>query len=97
MVMEVFPVANKPKGATQNVRLEFRRQLAAKEVRDNRRYTTVDVARATGVSRQTVSTWLNGHIQVVRLDYLEAVCRFLECRPGDLLVLAADGGEQEAE
>ena len=56
-----------------------------------------EVARETGMSRQALYAWLNGGIRVVRLDNLGAVCRFLECEPGDLLVLASESGEQEAD
>lgn len=84
-------------GTTGVVRMDFRRLLAAKEVRENTRYAMTDVARETGMSRQAVYAWLNGEIRVVRLDNLGAVCRFLGCEPGDLLVLAAEGGEREAD
>jgi putative transcriptional regulator len=92
MFVEVDPVARTATSSASAVRMDFRRLLAAKEVRDNRRWMTMDVARATGVSRQTVSSYLNGRVRVVNLDYLGALCRFLECEPGELLVLA---GEQE--
>lgn len=96
MFVEVNPVARTAASAAPAVRMDIRPLLAAKEVRDGRRYTNSDVARATGVSRQTFSAWLNGRNRVVDLDFLGAVARFLEVEPGDLLVWAADGGEQEA-
>lgn len=97
MFVEVNPVATTTPGAAPAVRMDFRRLLADKEVRENRSFAMTEVARETGISRQALYAWLNGDIRVVRLDNLAAICRFLDCRPGDLLVLAAEGGEQEAE
>lgn len=75
------------------MQVNFRRLLAEKEVRENRRYAMTDVARETGLSRQAVYAWLNGDIRTVRLDTLETLCRFLECQPGDLLSLPAANGQ----
>ncbi len=79
------------------VRVNFRRLLAEKEVRENTRYTMTDVARETNMSRQALYPWLNGDIRTVRLDTLAAVCRFLECQPGDVLVLATPNGRGAEE
>lgn len=101
MFLEVDPVATTATSAAPAaptapaVRMDFRRLLAEKELRENTRYAMTDIARATGLSRQAVYAWLNGNMREVRLDNLAAMCRFLDCRPGDLLVL--DDGEQEAE
>lgn len=78
------------------VRVEFRRLLAEKEIRENTRYAMTDVARATGMSRQAAYAWLNGTIRMVPLETLAGLCRFLECQPGDLLTLEPVG-EREAE
>ena len=42
----------------KTVQVEFRRLLAEKEVRENRRITQVEVAAATGLSRQTLGPWV---------------------------------------
>ena len=77
------------------VQVNFRRLLAEKEVRENTRYTMTDVARETNMSRQALYPWLNGDIRTVRLETLAAVCRFLGCQPGDVLVLAPANGRGE--
>lgn len=56
-----------------------------------------DVARKTNMSRQALDPWLNGDIRTVRLDTLAAVCRFLECQPGDGPVLATPNGRDAEE
>jgi putative transcriptional regulator len=79
------------------VQVNFRRLLAEKEVRENTRYSMTDVARETGMSRQAIYAWLNGDIRTVRLDTLAALCRFLECQPGDLLAFGTLNGRHEKE
>ncbi len=79
------------------VQVNFRRLLAEKEVRENKRYSVTDVARETNMSRQALYAWLNGDIRTVRLDTLVAICRFLECQPGDLLALGTLNGSLETE
>ena len=79
------------------VQVNFRRLLAEKEVRDNTRYSMTEVARETGMSRQSLYGWLNGNIRTVRLDTLVTICRFLACQPGDLLSLSVSNGERKGE
>lgn len=83
--------------ATTAVQVNFRRLLAEKEVRENTRYSVADVARQTGLSRQGAYAWLDGRIRTVRLETLEAICRFLECQPGDLLSLSLSNGKHVEE
>lgn len=79
------------------VEVNFRRLLAEKEVRENRRYTVADMAREMNMSRQALSAWLNGNIRTIRLDTLVEICRFLECQPGDLLAFGSLNGSAERE
>ncbi len=75
------------------IQVNFHRLLSDKELRDNTRYSVAEVARATGLSRQSVYLWLSGEISTVKLASLAAVCRFLGCRPGDVLTLEVEEGE----
>ena len=82
---------------TEAVVINFRRLLAEKEVRESVRYSMTDVARGVGMSRQATYAWLNGDIRTVKLDTLAAICRFLDCQPGELLTLPTSAGEREVE
>lgn len=73
------------------VQVNLRRLLAEKEVRENIRFSVMDVARATGLSRQSVYKWLSGEVKTIRLDTLAQMCRFLDCQPGDMLTLEPIG------
>lgn len=47
--------------------------------------TQVAVAEAIGIHSTNLSRLGNGHVSFIRLDTLKALCRELECQPGDLL------------
>lgn len=47
--------------------------------------THVQVAEAIGIHSTNLSRLSNAHVSFIRLDTLKALCRELECQPGDLL------------
>lgn len=44
-----------------------------------------DLAEAVGVSTTNLSLLKNGHVRGIRFATLEAICKVLECQPGDIL------------
>ena len=40
--------------------------------------------------RQPSPSWKNGRAKAVRFSTLDAICRILECQPGDILVVGFD-------
>ena len=44
-----------------------------------------DLADAIGISETNLSLLKQGHVKGVRFGTLEAICKALECQPGDLL------------
>ena len=44
-----------------------------------------DLADAIGISETNLSLLKQGHVKGVRFGTLEAICRVLDCQPGDLL------------
>ena len=53
--------------------------LAKRQVRSNQ------LARAIGITEANLSLLKSGKVHGVRFSTLEAICRYLECQPGDLL------------
>lgn len=51
-----------------------------------RRMKSRELAERIGISEVNLSQLKNGHVQGVRFATLAAICRELECQPGDLLV-----------
>ena len=50
-----------------------------------RKMRSKDLADAIGISETNLSLLKQGHVKGVRFGTLEAICRVLECQPGDLL------------
>ena len=67
-----------------------------------------DLAAVVGITPQNMSVLKSGRAKAVRFGTLDAICRALDCQPGDLLEYRADlpadsedmgasGGEEETE
>jgi putative transcriptional regulator len=61
-----------------------------------RKAKSKDLAAAIGITEQNLSLLKQGKVKGVRLETLEAICRYLDCQPGDLLSYEADGKPPEA-
>lgn len=58
-----------------------RRQMKVSELSD-----------AIGITPANLSILKNGHAKAVRFSTLEAICRELQCTPGDLIEYEPDAG-----
>lgn len=50
-----------------------------------RKRRSKELADAIGLSETNLSLLKQGHVKGVRFNTLEAICRELDCQPGDLL------------
>ena len=50
-----------------------------------RKMKAKDLADASGISETNLALRKQGHVKGVRFGTLEAICRVLDCQPGDLL------------
>ncbi|MCT8002812.1 helix-turn-helix transcriptional regulator [Sphingomonas sanguinis] len=50
-----------------------------------RKMRSKDLARAIGATEANLSLFKSGKVKGLRLETLEAICRHLDCQPGDLL------------
>jgi len=50
-----------------------------------RKVKSKDLAEYVGITEANLSLLKSGKVKGVRFSTLEAICRFLECQPGDLL------------
>lgn len=55
-----------------------------------RKTKSKDLADAIGLSETNLSLLKQGHVKGVRFATLEAICRHLDCQPGDLLEYRAE-------
>lgn len=67
------------------VRNRFRVLLAQKEMRDGRNYTYDDIAAATGLSKTTITAYVNGRVSRFDESTLIAVCTWLDCSLAELI------------
>lgn len=50
-----------------------------------RKMKSVELAKLIGITEQNLSVLKTGKAKAIRLSTLEAICRSLECQPGDIL------------
>ena len=58
--------------------------LAKRKVRSN------VLARAIGITEANLSLLKSGKVKGLKFDTLEAICAYLDCRPGDILEYAPE-------
>lgn len=57
--------------------------LAKRKMRSN------ELANAIGITEQNISILKTGKAKAIRFSTLDAICKFLECQPGDILEYSA--------
>ena len=50
-----------------------------------RKMRSRELAERVGITEQNISLLKSGKVRGVRFDTLDAICRVLECQPGDIL------------
>lgn len=68
------------------VRLDV--MLAKRRVRSN------VLARAIGITEANLSLLKSGKVKGLRFSTLEAICKYLDCQPGDLLEYEPDSSSE---
>ncbi|KOO09296.1 helix-turn-helix domain-containing protein [Vibrio hepatarius] len=61
--------------------------LAKRKMRSN------ELAKLIGITEQNLSILKNGRAKAVKLATLEAICKHLDCQPGDILEYTPDVDE----
>jgi len=60
-----------------------------------RKKRSKDLAEAIGITEQNLSILKTGKAKALRFSTLEAICRELECQPGDLLEFSEEKAANE--
>jgi putative transcriptional regulator len=50
-----------------------------------------DLAEKVGISNVNMSNLKTGKVKAIRFSTLEAICKYLNCQPGDILEYTQDG------
>lgn len=62
-----------------------------------RKMKSKDLAARIGISEQNLSLLKSGKVRGVRFETLSAICKELDCQPGDLLEYETDSQEHMPE
>ncbi len=62
-----------------------------------RKMKSKELAERIGISETNLSLLKQGHVKGIRFATLEAICRELECQPGELLEYRAGGDPAGSE
>lgn len=60
-----------------------------------RKMASKDLAEAVGITAQNLSILKTGKARAIRFTTLEAICRVLDCQPGDILEYRPDAISSE--
>ncbi len=57
--------------------------------------SVTELSERVGITMANLSILKNGKAKAIRLTTLDAICKALECQPGDILEYRNDGGTQD--
>jgi len=69
------------------IRINLAVMLARRNVKSK------DLAEYIGITEANLSLLKQSKVKGIRFDTLDAICRYLECQPGDILEFEAGGDE----
>lgn len=55
-----------------------------------RKMSVTELAETVGITIANISVLKNGRAKAIRFSTLEAICRVLDCQPGDILAYVPD-------
>ena len=62
-----------------------------------RKIRSKDLAQRIGITESNLSLLKSGKVRGIRFETLAAICRHLECQPGDILVFDPDVESDDGE
>ena len=60
-----------------------------------RKMSVTELAEKVGITMANISVLKNGKAKAIRWSTLEAICRSLDCQPGDILEYKTDGTAEQ--
>ena len=68
------------------IKVKLHRVMAERDIK-----TQKEFSKLSGIAPQSVSKIFQGDLKAIRFDTLTAICKALDCQPGDLLEYVPDG------
>lgn len=78
------------------VKIDFEKMMLRKMNERGRLMTLDEMAEEAGVSRQSMSSWKRGELEMFRVSTLEKLCKYFKCQVGDLMYTVPDYREEHA-
>ena len=78
----------RPVAATMTIVVTLDEMLLRRKVKSR------DLAAHVGITEANLSLLKSGKVKGVRFETLSAICEYLQCQPGDLLVWVPHDGEE---
>lgn len=60
-----------------------------------RKMSVTELSERVGITMANLSILKNGKAKAVRLSTLEAICKALDCQPGDILEYRAENAQEK--
>lgn len=64
------------------------------EMLEKRNMTVTELSEKVGITMANISILKNNKAKAIRFTTLEAICKVLECQPGDILEFLDDNDEE---
>ena len=77
------------------IRFRLQELLAEKQFREGRRVTLTELSETTGINRVTISKMVNQRGYSTVTDNLDKLCKFFDCKVGDIAEFVSDEEAQE--
>ena len=58
-----------------------------------RKMSVTELSKKVGITMANLSILKNGKAKAIRLSTLDAICKALDCQPGDILEYQSDDGQ----
>ncbi len=79
------------------IRVLLVQQLDNKSFKEKRKITLAEVSKQTGISRATLTRIANTPGYTCTTETINALCKYFECEPGELLQYIPDEEEEKEE
>ncbi|RMH39211.1 MAG: helix-turn-helix domain-containing protein [Gammaproteobacteria bacterium] len=79
------------------IRVLLKKMLDEKSFREKRRITLNEVSEKTGISRATLTRIANVPGYNTNTDTIDALCKYFECSPGELLEYHSEDDEGDRD
>ncbi len=79
------------------IRFKIQELLAEKQFKEGKRVTLIEVSKATGINRMTISRMINNRGYSTVTDNLDKLCKFFNCKLEDIAEYVSESSDSDKE